>query len=78
MCGVAAVVRLNGRPVDPTDLRRLCSAIAQRGPDGAGLSGRSCDRDQTFPDETAAAGLLWPHRRSRRGRRRGQAEGRKP
>src|SRR5262245_32700891 len=38
MCGVASVVRLDGGPVDPADLRRMCSAIAHRGPDGAGYA----------------------------------------
>src|SRR6516165_1106381 len=38
MCGVASIVRLDGSPVERTDLRRMCSAIAHRGPDGAGLA----------------------------------------
>ena len=38
MCGIASIVRLDGGPVDPADLRRMCSAIAHRGPDGAGFA----------------------------------------
>ncbi len=38
MCGIAAIVRLDDRPVDPCDLRRMCSAISHRGPDGAGYA----------------------------------------
>src|SRR5271155_2467238 len=38
MCGIASIVRLDERPVDPGDLARMCSAIAHRGPDGAGYA----------------------------------------
>lgn len=37
MCGVASIVRFDG-PVDRADLRRMCSAISHRGPDGAGYA----------------------------------------
>ncbi|MSU79518.1 MAG: asparagine synthase (glutamine-hydrolyzing) [Gemmataceae bacterium] len=38
MCGVASIVRRGGDSVDPSDLARMCSAIAHRGPDGAGYA----------------------------------------
>jgi asparagine synthase (glutamine-hydrolysing) len=38
MCGIASIVRFDDSPVDSTDLRRMCSAIAHRGPDGAGFA----------------------------------------
>jgi asparagine synthase (glutamine-hydrolysing) len=38
MCGIASIVRLDESPVDPQDLARMCSAIAHRGPDGAGYA----------------------------------------
>lgn len=37
MCGVASIVRFDST-VDSADLRRMCSAIAHRGPDGAGFA----------------------------------------
>jgi asparagine synthase (glutamine-hydrolysing) len=38
MCGIAGIVRLNENRVEATDLRRMCSAIAHRGPDDAGYA----------------------------------------
>lgn len=38
MCGIATVVRKDDQPVDVADLRRMCSAIAHRGPDDAGFA----------------------------------------
>lgn len=38
MCGIAAIVRRDENQVDRADLRRMCSAIAHRGPDDAGLA----------------------------------------
>jgi asparagine synthase (glutamine-hydrolysing) len=38
MCGIASIVRFGADRVDPTDLRRMCSAIAHRGPDDAGFA----------------------------------------
>lgn len=38
MCGIASIQRWDHEPVDPADLRRMCSAIAHRGPDDAGLA----------------------------------------
>jgi asparagine synthase (glutamine-hydrolysing) len=38
MCGVASIVRRDGSAVEPRDLARMCSAIAHRGPDGAGYA----------------------------------------
>ncbi len=38
MCGIAAVTKFDGSPVAAVDLRRMCSAIAHRGPDGAGFA----------------------------------------
>lgn len=35
MCGISAIVRKDGEPVQTADLARICSAIAHRGPDGA-------------------------------------------
>lgn len=36
MCGIAGVVRLDGRPVETDDVVRLTRALAHRGPDGEG------------------------------------------
>ncbi len=36
MCGIAGIVSLNGRPVDPNAPKRMCDIIAHRGPDDAG------------------------------------------
>src|SRR5262249_30383523 len=38
MCGIASIVRLDGSPVASGDLRRMCSAVAHRGPDDAGFA----------------------------------------
>ena len=38
MCGIASIVRLGQDRVEPSDLARMCSAIAHRGPDGAGYA----------------------------------------
>jgi asparagine synthase (glutamine-hydrolysing) len=38
MCGIASIVRKDEQPVDVGDLRRMCSAIAHRGPDDAGFA----------------------------------------
>lgn len=41
MCGVASLVRLDGRDgsrIATSDLRRMCSAMTHRGPDGAGFA----------------------------------------
>ena len=38
MCGVASILRFDGTPVEARDLRRMGSAMAPRGPDGAGLA----------------------------------------
>lgn len=38
MCGLASIVRRDDEAVDPGDLARMCSAIAHRGPDGAGYA----------------------------------------
>jgi asparagine synthase (glutamine-hydrolysing) len=38
MCGIASIVRRTEGAVDPGDLARMCSAIAHRGPDGAGYA----------------------------------------
>src|SRR5687768_15318578 len=37
MCGIAGIVNLDGRPVDPAVLARMTAAIAHRGPDGEGV-----------------------------------------
>jgi asparagine synthase (glutamine-hydrolysing) len=36
MCGIAGIVSLDKRQVDPADLQRMCDAIAHRGPDDEG------------------------------------------
>jgi asparagine synthase (glutamine-hydrolysing) len=36
MCGIAGVVDLKGRPVDPLLVRRLCDPLVHRGPDDQG------------------------------------------
>lgn len=36
MCGIAGIVSLNGRPIDPNAPKRMCDMIAHRGPDDAG------------------------------------------
>lgn len=38
MCGIAGIVHTEGpKPVDPDRVRRMCDAIAHRGPDGEGV-----------------------------------------
>ena len=36
MCGIAGIVSLSGRPVEPGEIQGLTDQIAHRGPDGAG------------------------------------------
>ncbi len=36
MCGIAGIVSLNGRPVNPDEVRAMCSALIHRGPDDDG------------------------------------------
>jgi len=36
MCGIAGIVSLSGRPVDPNAPKRMCDTIVHRGPDDAG------------------------------------------
>jgi asparagine synthase (glutamine-hydrolysing) len=38
MCGISSIMRFDENQVDPVDLRRMCSAIAHRGPDDAGFA----------------------------------------
>ncbi len=38
MCGVAGVISLDGRPIDPKWIKRMCDALAHRGPDDAGYA----------------------------------------
>lgn len=38
MCGIAGIVSINRRPVDPAAIKRMCDAIAHRGPDDAGYA----------------------------------------
>jgi len=38
MCGIAGVVSLDGRPIDPSWIKRMCDALAHRGPDDAGYA----------------------------------------
>lgn len=38
MCGIAGIIHTEGlKPVDPDRVRRMCDAIAHRGPDGEGV-----------------------------------------
>ncbi len=37
MCGIAGIVSLDGRPVALPELRRMCAALAHRGPDDEGF-----------------------------------------
>lgn len=38
MCGIAGIIHTEGlKPVDPERVRRMCDAIAHRGPDGEGV-----------------------------------------
>jgi asparagine synthase (glutamine-hydrolysing) len=37
MCGIAGIVSLDGRLVDLQDVRRMCAALAHRGPDDEGF-----------------------------------------
>lgn len=36
MCGIAGIVNLGGKAVEPRSIKRMCDAIAHRGPDDAG------------------------------------------
>ena len=36
MCGIAGIVHLQARPVEPSLLRRLCDVLSHRGPDDEG------------------------------------------
>jgi asparagine synthase (glutamine-hydrolysing) len=36
MCGIAGIINIDGRPVDPARLRAMATAIAHRGPDDEG------------------------------------------
>mgnify|MGYP000297784522 CR=1 FL=1 len=38
MCGIAGVISLDGRPIDPEWIQRMCDALAHRGPDDAGYA----------------------------------------
>ena len=38
MCGIAGIVSLDGRPVDPEWIKRMCDVLAHRGPDDAGYA----------------------------------------
>jgi asparagine synthase (glutamine-hydrolysing) len=38
MCGIAGIVSLGERPVEPAAVQRMCDAIAHRGPDDAGYA----------------------------------------
>jgi len=36
MCGIAGIISIGGKPVDPDAIKRMCDTIAHRGPDDAG------------------------------------------
>jgi asparagine synthase (glutamine-hydrolysing) len=38
MCGIAGMASIGGSPVDPNAIKRMCDAIAHRGPDDAGYA----------------------------------------
>ncbi len=38
MCGIAGIVSLDQRPVDPSAIKRMCDVLAHRGPDDAGYA----------------------------------------
>jgi asparagine synthase (glutamine-hydrolysing) len=38
MCGISGIVSLSGAPVDPEAQKRMCDALAHRGPDDAGYA----------------------------------------
>ncbi|MFH1021913.1 MAG: asparagine synthase (glutamine-hydrolyzing) [Planctomycetota bacterium] len=38
MCGIAGIIGLGDRPFDPRAVKRMCDAIAHRGPDDAGYA----------------------------------------
>ena len=37
MCGIAGIVNVRGRPVEPAEISHLTNLMAHRGPDGAGI-----------------------------------------
>ena len=37
MCGIAGIVRWDGRPVAEDDVRAMCRAMVHRGPDEEGV-----------------------------------------
>jgi asparagine synthase (glutamine-hydrolysing) len=37
MCGIAGIVEISGKPVEPSDIARLAGLLAHRGPDGTGI-----------------------------------------
>ena len=37
MCGIAGIVEIGGKAVEPSDISRLTDLLAHRGPDGAGI-----------------------------------------
>jgi len=38
MCGIAGIVSINRRPVDPHAIKRMCDTLSHRGPDDAGYA----------------------------------------
>ena len=38
MCGIAGIVSINRRPIDPAAIKRMCDTLAHRGPDDAGYT----------------------------------------
>lgn len=53
MCGIAGIVGLGEQPVDARALRRMCDALAHRGPDDAGYA------LFTPPDPATGRGAHW-------------------
>jgi asparagine synthase (glutamine-hydrolysing) len=37
MCGIAGIVEISGKPVEPSDISHLTGLLAHRGPDGTGI-----------------------------------------
>lgn len=55
MCGIAGIVSLESRPIEPAAIRHMCNAIAHRGPDDAGYA-------FFHPGRTPAGkGAYWSH-----------------
>jgi asparagine synthase (glutamine-hydrolysing) len=59
MCGIAGVLRFDGRPVERVELSRMCRALAHRGPDDEGflLLNRASARCEAFHGNESIASM---------------------